>query len=134
MVSSDRRSPWPGRVVYLVPGLGVLALLVVGQGRAKSPHADPTTEYASAVQPFVKKYCLACHSTKVKRSGLDLERFASLDQVRKDLEAYLKKAAEEAPFPTKDRPLDLKNLRVVAFVQNDATQEVLQAVQAEVAE
>ncbi len=57
-----------------------------------------------------------------------------LDQVRKDLGDYLKKAAETAAFPTRERPLDLKNLRVVAFVQNDATREVLQAVQADVAE
>jgi hypothetical protein len=57
-----------------------------------------------------------------------------LDQVRKDLKEYLRKAAEAAPFPTKERPLDLKNLRVVAFVQNDATREVLQAVQADVPE
>jgi hypothetical protein len=57
-----------------------------------------------------------------------------LDQVRKDLKDYLKKAAEAAPFPSKERPLDLKNLRVVAFVQNDATREVLQAVQVNVAE
>jgi hypothetical protein len=57
-----------------------------------------------------------------------------LDQVRKELRDYLKKANEDVPFPTKDRPLDLKNLRVVAFVQNDATREVLQAVQVEVAE
>jgi hypothetical protein len=57
-----------------------------------------------------------------------------LEQVRKDLKEYLKKAAEAAPFPSKDRPLDLKNLRVVAFVQNDATREVLQAVQVDVAE
>jgi hypothetical protein len=57
-----------------------------------------------------------------------------LEQVRKDLKEYLKKSNEATPFPTKDRPLDLKNLRVVAFVQNDATREVLQAVQVDVAE
>jgi hypothetical protein len=57
-----------------------------------------------------------------------------LDQVRKELRDYLKKANEDAPFPSKERPLDLKNLRVVAFVQNDATREILQAVQVDVAE
>ncbi len=57
-----------------------------------------------------------------------------IEQVRKDLKEYLRKVAESAPFPSKDRPLDLKNLRVVAFVQNDATREVLQAVQVEVPE
>jgi hypothetical protein len=57
-----------------------------------------------------------------------------LDQVRKDLRDYLKKSNDDVPFPTKERPLDLKNLRVVAFVQSDATREILQAVQVDVAE
>jgi hypothetical protein len=57
---------------------------------------------------------------------------ADLDQLRKDLRDYLDKAAEETPFPNKDRPLEFKDLRVVAFVQNDATREVLQAVEVEV--
>ncbi|HEY7426135.1 MAG TPA: hypothetical protein VH682_18030 [Gemmataceae bacterium] len=55
-----------------------------------------------------------------------------LDTVRKGLREYLDKTDKDTPFPKKDRPLDLKNLRVVAFVQNDATREVLQAVQVEV--
>jgi hypothetical protein len=57
-----------------------------------------------------------------------------LDELRKGLREYLDKVAQESPFPGKERPLELKNLRVVAFVQNDATGEVLQAVQAELAE
>lgn len=57
-----------------------------------------------------------------------------LDEVRKGLKEYLAKTDKATPFPNKDRPLDLKNLRIVAFVQNDATREVLQAVQVEVPE
>jgi hypothetical protein len=57
-----------------------------------------------------------------------------LEQVRKDLKDYLTKTAVDNPFPTKDRPLDLKNLRIIAFVQNDGTREVLQAMQVDVAE
>ena len=57
-----------------------------------------------------------------------------LDQVRKGLTEYLDKTNKDTPFPNKDRPLDLKKLRVVAFVQNDATREVLQAIQVEVTE
>jgi hypothetical protein len=37
-------------------------------------------------------------------------------------------------LPSKERPLALKNLAVVAFVQNDDTTEVLQAVQVDVAD
>jgi hypothetical protein len=56
-----------------------------------------------------------------------------LDEIRKNLRDYLDKTNKDTPFPNKDRPLDLKKLRVVAFVQNDATREVLQAIQVDVA-
>lgn len=51
-----------------------------------------------------------------------------LAAVKKNLNAYLDKVNEKRPFETKDRPMDLKNLRAVAFVQNDKTNEVLQAI------
>jgi ribosomal protein L24 len=53
-------------------------------------------------------------------------------ELRKKLEAHLKKHEEKRPFPDKERPLDLKKLRVVAFIQNDQTAEVFQAAQADV--
>ena len=38
-------------------------------------------------------------------------------------------AERQGEFPRPDRPLALKNLKLVAFVQNDETREVLTAVQ-----
>jgi hypothetical protein len=57
-----------------------------------------------------------------------------VETVRKELREYLDKMSKEAKFPRKERPLELKNLRLVAFVQNDATREheVLQAIEVEV--
>jgi hypothetical protein len=52
-----------------------------------------------------------------------------LEEVKKSLKAYLEKVNEATPFPNKDRPLDLKKLSVIVFVQNDETGEVLNAVQ-----
>jgi hypothetical protein len=57
-----------------------------------------------------------------------------LDKLRKELTDYLDKYGATKPFPNKTRPVDLKKLVVVAFVQNDETGEVLQAAQAEVPE
>ena len=37
--------------------------------------------------------------------------------------------AKQNPFPVSRRPLDLKNLHVIAFVQDDATKEILAAVE-----
>jgi hypothetical protein len=56
-----------------------------------------------------------------------------LDDLRKSLKKYLDDYAEkEDAFPNKERPMELKKLRVIAFVQNDQTREVYQAVQVEV--
>ena len=55
-----------------------------------------------------------------------------LDDVRKKLTGYLDEAAKDLEFPSKDRPMELKKLKVIALVQNDITKEILQAVQADV--
>ena len=44
--------------------------------------------YRTAALPLVKKYCLECHSAKAKRGGLDLERFASRNDLRGDLKPW----------------------------------------------
>jgi hypothetical protein len=59
-----------------------------------------------------------------------------IEKLRKELTDYLDTYAKnhEPGFPNKDRPLELKKLRVVALVQNDKTREILQAAQADVEE
>jgi thiol-disulfide isomerase/thioredoxin len=59
----------------------------------------------------------------------------NLDELRTKLNEYLDAFAKnEGEFPRPDRPLSLKGLRVVAFVQDDATNEVLQSAQVELKE
>ena len=41
-------------------------------------------------------------------------------------------AKNERPFPYVVRPLEMKDLKVIALVQNDKTREIVQAVQIEV--
>ncbi len=57
-----------------------------------------------------------------------------LNSLRQLLNQYLDDYAKEDEFPRPDRPLNLKSLRVVAFVQDDDTNEILQAAQIEVKE
>jgi hypothetical protein len=53
-----------------------------------------------------------------------------VDALRNKLAAYLINFTRtQGPFPGSNRPLRLQDLRVVAFVQNDETKEVLQAVE-----
>jgi len=61
----------------------------------------------------------------------DFEHTAVVDlqELRATLTKYLDRAAKEEPFLDNQRPMRLRDLSVVAFIQNDATQEVLQAMQ-----
>lgn len=56
----------------------------------------------------------------------------NLTELKKTLAEYLEKANAKRPFYDDDRPLGLTHLFVVAFIQNDKTKDVIQAVQAEV--
>jgi mono/diheme cytochrome c family protein len=89
---------------------------------AEEPKAEPKpADYATAVQPLVKKYCLSCHSAKAKKGSLDLERFATLNDLRKDLKVWLGviEQIEAGEMPPKEKPqptADEKKL-LVAWVR-----------------
>jgi hypothetical protein len=55
-----------------------------------------------------------------------------LAELRQKLNRYLDDTDQKMPFPNSRRPMALANLAVIAFVQNDATKEILQAAQADV--
>jgi hypothetical protein len=57
-----------------------------------------------------------------------------VDELRQTLTTYLENYAAKRPFPRADRPMNLQALRVIALVQDDSTQEILQAVQCDVVE
>lgn len=70
--------------------------------------------------------------------GMKLDKPASthtasvnLAELSKTLHAYLTAANAKRAFPDDERPLDLKHLKVVAFIQDDDTKKVLQAAEAE---
>ncbi len=74
---------------------------------AQEPKADAKPgDYATAVQPLVKKYCLDCHSTKAKKGSLDLERFAAPADVRKDVKVWqgIVEQIEAGEMPPKEKP------------------------------
>lgn len=57
---------------------------------------------------------------------------ADVKEIQASLNKYLDEYAANRPFPSPNRPLDLKNLKVIAIVQNDKTANILQAVQLDV--
>lgn len=55
-----------------------------------------------------------------------------VEELRNNFNKYLDEVAKEDPFPDSQRPMRMRDLHVVAFVQNDMTGEILQAVDAKV--
>ena len=89
---------------------GVLfAIPVPGQDRTVSaqPAKDGArADFTTTVRPLIEKYCLGCHSTKLKQGSLDLERFTTLDDIRKDLKPWqsLIEQIEAGEMPPKEKP------------------------------
>jgi hypothetical protein len=53
----------------------------------------------------------------------------NIDEMRTELTKFLDEVAKEQDFTKPDRPLALKNLKLVVFIQNEENRDVLQAVQ-----
>ena len=122
MSIANRQLSWPIKTSCIVAGLGLLALIVGGQGNASKPPVEPHPEYAAEIRPLIAKYCLGCHSTKAKKGSLDLERFASLDAIRKDLKPWQQTIemleAGEMPPKKKPQPTTEERKRLIAWVRD----------------
>jgi len=94
------------RLAFVLAFLVLLTRLSGGICTAQESDVDPKKEYAAVVQPLLKSYCLGCHSAAVKKGSLDLERFESVDLVRKDLLPWqqLIEQLEADEMPPKDKP------------------------------
>lgn len=68
----------------------------------------------------------------IREASLKHTATVDIAAIRKDLTSYLDKFAVKDPFPyPKIRPMEMKDLKVIALIQNDETGEILQAVQFE---
>lgn len=99
-------SRWSIRVGLLAVVLGLFAPFANRPGAAQKPPAEPGSDYTTKVRPLVAKYCFDCHSTQKMKSGLDLERFATIAVVRADVKAWegVIEQLEADEMPPKDKP------------------------------
>jgi hypothetical protein len=56
-------------------------MIVAGDGIAAEP-------FESSIRPLLRDYCATCHSTEKQEGELDLQRFASLEQVKQQPEVW----------------------------------------------
>jgi mono/diheme cytochrome c family protein len=104
--------------------LGVLA--AVGAADRPAP-ADLDGRYQANVRPLMTQYCLKCHSTQKHKGDLDLERFTSMDAVRKDVRAWqnVLEMVENGEMPPKEGaklPAEERK-RLAAWVRDVLTAE-----------
>ena len=93
-LSSDLRKGQFGRG-YALTLLSLLLVLASLPGQLEAgPRPDHFAglgdEYLKQTRPLMREFCLGCHSTEKKIGNLDLERFASLAEVRGDTRKWLK--------------------------------------------
>jgi len=122
------RAKCASRLLLLALGMGIAWWASVGSGTAQKPPADAKVEFATSVQPILKKYCNDCHSTKLKKGHLDLERYTSIDEIRKDLKPWqsMIEQIETGEMPPKNKPQPTADEKkqllawVHGFLENEA--------------
>ena len=76
-----------------VPFLWCLIASTVGTASRAEDSPPAFSELASSfpakVRPLLATYCLDCHASETREGDLDLQRFATLADVRADSEAWL---------------------------------------------
>ncbi len=89
---------------------------------APSKPAD-STEFGKSIQPFFAKNCYACHSAKVKTSGLNLEAYSSAASIAQDREEFEKIVqrlqAGEMPPKGLPRPNDAELKAVTNWIKTE---------------
>jgi hypothetical protein len=65
---------------------------LAGLGSGQPAFGALGAEYARDIRPLTRQYCLGCHSTAKHAGDLDLERFATLSDVRRAPKAWVKVA------------------------------------------
>ena len=83
-----------------------LLLLAALAGPGAAPDPDLAGDYADRVKPILAKHCLTCHSTQKKKGDLDLERYATLAAIQRDLKPWpmVIENLENGEMPPKKSP------------------------------
>jgi hypothetical protein len=103
--------------------LGSLALICLGLASPASGASTNTSPafFKESIRPLLDEYCLRCHSTKEQKGELDLERFSSLDQIKKHPKIWQRVFEQistgEMPPKNKPQPDAVQRERLLAWTQ-----------------
>ena len=112
-------------VRFTVSGCLALVVCLLAGGvpaTAQAPVGNLADDYAKQVRPLLKKYCFSCHDAKDQKGDLDLERFSSLEAIRKDFRPWqhLIEQVEVGEMPPKKKPQPAADERkvILTWVRN----------------
>ncbi len=90
----------------LVVAFGIAITFGLGREAGTAEPASAAAQFSVVARPVVQKYCLGCHSTKLKKGSLDLEQFTSAGEVRKNLKAWQQvvEMLDAGEMPPKKKP------------------------------
>ncbi len=104
--------------MHAIALLGILGsclpALLAGEPKEKADvFAALADQYQATIRPTIQKFCLGCHSADKLEGELDLERFATLTEVRRDEKVWQKVAEmldqkEMPPKRAKQPPAEQK--------------------------
>jgi hypothetical protein len=110
------------------PGDKVRLRLVLVEDKVEYTGSNKIAEHHHVVRQFPG----GTEGVVVRETSAKAAATVDLDELKKSLKDAWLKTVEKEKLVIKDQPLELKKLKVVAFVQNDTTKEILQAVQVDV--
>jgi mono/diheme cytochrome c family protein len=109
----DVRARLPGWAYVAVALTLVSCLGAQRDSWAQQPAANKAAQaaaanevYVSKIVPFVKQYCLECHSTKKPEGGLELDRYKDPLAIEKDAKTWqnILEMISSSAMPPDDRP------------------------------
>ncbi len=99
----------------------VLLLLLPALLLLARPARGATADFQKDIRPLLNEFCLKCHSTKDHKGDLDLERFKSLDAVKRDAKVWqqVEEQLELGEMPPKEKPQlsSAQKAKLVAWVR-----------------
>ncbi|MBL8822823.1 MAG: hypothetical protein JNJ77_09570 [Planctomycetia bacterium] len=117
--------------------LDVYGVEVADQLKLKTIIVEETVKYVGSNRlrfhhQVVRAMPGGIEGVSIKDKNFKHQVSADISKLRSELNNYLDEFGKTRPFPSTNRPLDMKNLKVIALVQNQETGEIVQACQIDV--
>ena len=107
--------------------LSLSALLPASRSLAYQGSDNLEKQFVNQIKPILSKYCAECHGKDVAEAEIDLSRFTSLSDARKEIEVWQRaiEVVSSSQMPPKDspQPSDLEREQLRKFLNGFLTRE-----------